>query len=279
MHPSRDIEQPLGALRRWTAEHGAELVQIPLSSRPRRVAEEGRVEDCQLIVSIGGDGTMLAAVRVAMADERPVLGVACGSLGALTNVEEDGVIAALDRIDAGDWRPHRLPALEVRRSEGDSFLALNDFAVVRAGQGQIRVSAVVDGTLYARFAGDGCVVSAPVGSSAYALAAGGPLIAPGTDAFLLTPLPAHGGFSPPLVIAAHLTLELEVAGGYGGARVEVDGQVTGLEVSVLRISLRPDVAVVVGFPDQESFLTGLRRRGVIRDSPRIVADEARGLTR
>jgi NAD+ kinase len=275
VHPTRAVEAPLSALREWTAKHGAELVQIQVPGNNRAVTKRGRPEDCDLIVSIGGDGTMLAATRVALGARRPVLGVACGSLGALTGVPGDGVARALDRFAGQDWTPRRLPGLEVGLTNGAELLALNDIAIVRAGQGQIRATATVDQSLFARFAGDGCIVSTAIGSSAYALAAGGPLLAPGADAFLLTPLSPHGGVCPPLVIGAGSRLQLETSIGYGGGRIEVDGQVTDLEVGAMHIGLRSDVATVVGFPDQESIITRLRRRKIIIDSPRILAEEGR----
>ena len=86
---------------------------------------------------------------------------------------------------------------------------------MRAGIGQLRVTSRVNGVLFTRLAGDGCIVSTPIGSSAYALAAGGPLLAPETDAYVLTPLPTHGGSRLPLVIGAGSRLELELSAGLG----------------------------------------------------------------
>ena len=125
-------------------------------------------------------------------------------------------------------------------------------------------------------AGDGCVVSTPLGSSAYGLSAGGPLLAPGTNAFVFTPLYAHGGVCPPLVVSSDSKLQLITAPGYGGARIEVDGRPIHAQVQELTVTLRPAVATVVGFDDQEQFLTGLRRRKIIADSPRFLAEDARG---
>jgi NAD+ kinase len=139
----------------------------------------------------------------------------------------------------------------------------------------VRISARIDNVLFARFAGDGCIVSTPVGSSAYTLAAGGALLPFGLDAFILTALPAHGGFRPPLVIQEDSELELEVDPGYGGARLEVDGQLRDLPAHLLKIHLRSKAATVVGFDDQPPFLSQLRGRGVITDSPRILAEDAR----
>jgi NAD+ kinase len=275
VHPTRDLDEPLKAVRAWAEAHEVDVVQVPVPSRQRDVAPEGAVEDCDVIVSIGGDGTMLAATRAAMAARRPVLGVACGSLGALTSVGADQVEQALERFRSWDWEPRRLPALEIRPDGGEDLLALNDLAIVRAGQGQIRVRAEVDGVLYARFAGDGGIVSTAVGSSAYSFAAGGPLFAPGADGFLLTPLPSHGGSHPPVVIGPGSRLRLVIDGGFAGARLELDGQRLDREAGAMEISLRGEVATLVSFSDQEPLLGGLRRRGIITDSPRIVVDDER----
>jgi NAD+ kinase len=252
------------------------VVQVPIAGQGRRVAEPGDADQCDLIVSIGGDGTMLAAVRAAALAGRPVLGVACGSLGALTTVAAPDLSRALDRFATGDWTPDSLPALEVKREDGDGLTAFNDVSIVRAGIGQVRTVAAADGNLFCRIAGDGCIVSTPLGSSAYALAAGGPLLAPGVDGYLLTPLPTHGGFCPPLVVGPGSELRVEVsAAGLGGARLEVDGQIIGEHSGALSISMRHDVVTRVGFSDGESLITGLRRRQVIFDSPRILADDDR----
>jgi NAD+ kinase len=275
VHPSRTIDRPLRLLREWSAAHGVEMVQIAASYSQRRVAEEGDAAASDLIVSIGGDGTTLAALRSAAAAERPVLGIACGSLGALATVTVPDVTRCLDRFSRGEWRPRFFPALSVTRGDEGPLFALNDVAVVRAGGGQVRVTAHVDGSLYARIAGDGVVVSTPIGSSGYTTSARGPLILTGVDGFVFTPLPTHGGFCPPLVIGPNSLLQLDVSPGFGGARLEVDGQVASDRAGALTIGLRPGAARMVTFPDQETLLAGLRRRGIIVDSPRVAADRDR----
>ncbi|MGZ4481607.1 MAG: NAD(+)/NADH kinase [Gaiellales bacterium] len=286
VHPSRNIERPLDRLRSWAQERGVSVVQVqvPIAGPERMVAEPGEPDDCDLLVSIGGDGTMLAAIRAAVAADLPVLGVTCGSLGVLTSVTADGLPAALERFRQEDWTPRVLPALTVARSDGPDLFAVNDVCVVRDGIGQVRVTSRVDGVLFTRLAGDGCVVSTATGSSAYALAAGGPLLTPEADAYLLTPLATHGGFSQPLVIAGRSQLTLEIAtgvggaagaAGVGGARLEIDGQIVASDPQALTIGLRPGVATLVGFADQEPLFHALRRRQIITDSPRVVADAPR----
>ena len=275
VHPSRNVDGPLQALERWASTHNVELIRLELIGRPREPAGNAEIADYDLIVAIGGDGTTLAAIRAAAAAGRPVMGVACGSLGVLTTVAANRVAPALERFRVDTWQPRPLPALEIERDDGATLLAFNDVVAVRGGQGQVRTTVHVDGVLYARFAGDGWIVSTPVGSSAYALASGGPLLAPGTDAFTLTPLPTHGGFCPPLVAPAGSRLRLDTAAGYGGARLEVDGQVADTRTGSLTITLRPAVVTIVDFAEDEPMLTGLRRRQIIIDSPRILAEDAR----
>jgi NAD+ kinase len=193
----------------------------------------------------------------------------------LTSVAARGLVEAIERFSRGEWVPWSLPALEAMRESGPQLFALNDIVVVRASAGQLRLIIEVDGSVFARIAGDGCIVSTPVGSSAYALAAGGPLIAPDLDALLVTPLPTHGGSCPPLVVAAGASLRLDPMPGHGTPRLELDGQVSDPLVGPLTVNLRAGVATVVSFPDQEPLLSVLRERQIVTDSPRILAEDAR----
>ena len=275
IHPSRDISVPLQELTRWAADHGAEIGQVALDGAPRRVAEPVAAADCGLLVSIGGDGTMLATIRAGMTAGRPVLGVASGSLGVLTRVAPGAVGEALDRFWADDWVARELPGLEIVRDGHQPIVALNDLAILRAGIGQIRVAAHIDGVLAGRVAGDGLIVATPLGSSAYSLAAGGPLLGLDSTGYVLTPLPTHGGSVPPIVVGPQARVTLDVWRGYGGARLEIDGQIDTSPPDRLELVLRPAVARVVAFADDEPLLSVLRRRGIVVDSPRIVLDELR----
>jgi NAD+ kinase len=275
VHPTRNLDEPLRLLGEWTQQHGIEVVQLTTSYPQRRVAAEGEASDCDLIVSIGGDGTTLAALRAGAVADRPVLGIACGSLGALANVKVEGAARAFERFTQGEWIPRTFPALSIARPQSEPLFALNDVAVVRESGGQVKLTAVVDGTLFARMAGDGAVVSTPIGTSGYGISAGGPLFLPHVDGFVFTPLPKHGGFAPPLVIAASSELAIDVAGAFAGARLEIDGQVAGVCLGTLTITFKPAVATQVSFEDQEPLLAGLRRRGILLDSPRLVAEADR----
>lgn len=147
--------------------------------------------------------------------------------------------------------------------------------VVRAGAGQVTVTIEVDGEPYAAFGGDGLIASTQAGSSAYTFAAGGPLVAPGAEAFVLTQLAPHGGSVRPVVLGAGSRARIEVDPGYGGARAEVDGQPATLDAHTFGLSLAPAHARLVRVGGEEGLLAGLRRRGIVADSPRVVARAAR----
>lgn len=275
VHPTRDLDRALGAVRAWTADRGVDVVQIDAGKPREGLAPWGEAADCDLVVAVGGDGTVLAAVRAGAQAGRPVLGVSCGSLGALATVSAGNVGPALDAVQAGDWVARMLPALIVVPDGAQEQTAVNDVVVVRNGSGQIAVSLSVDGERYAEFTGDGVLLSTPVGSSAYTLAAGGPILAAGVDAVVVTPLAAHGGCIPPLVAAAGSTVRVEVEAGHTGARAELDGRPAVLGADAFEVTLRPGHAELVSLGDEEPQLRGLRRRGILLDSPRMVARAAR----
>jgi NAD+ kinase len=222
------------------------------------------------LLAIGGDGTTLSALHAGAPTSRPVLGVALGSVGVLTSVTAERVAAALDQVAFGRWTPVAVPGLALAWGEVNGGVAINDVVLVRDGPGQILVSITVDGVLYARLAGDGVVVASALGSSAYTMAAGGPLLAPGAEGMTVTPLATHGGSCPPLVAgnASHLTFTIEP--GYGGARCELDGRPAVMEGSLLTVRHRRDYATLVTLAEEEPRLTGLRRRGLVLDSPRAL---------
>jgi NAD+ kinase len=275
VHPRRDVDGPLQTIRDWASQHGVALGQVPIPGQPRRIAELVDVASCDLVLAVGGDGTTLAALHAAAPASRPVLGVACGSIGVLTSVRAVSVASGLDQVAAGNWKPRHLPGLAIAGETGEVGVAVNDFAVTRLGVGQLITGIKVDDELYARTAGDGVVVATPLGSSAYTMAAGGPILAPGTQGMVVTPVASHGGVAPPLVVGPDSRVRLSVEPGYGGARIEIDGQEQLTPPLDVTVSLRREYATLVALADQEPLLTGLRRRGLVTDSPRILVRDAR----
>ena len=190
VHPTRAVDRALATLTQWAGAHGVDVVQLAVDGdHHREHATTGTLQDGDLVVAVGGDGTVLAALRAAAAKSAPVLGVACGSLGALTAVGADQLAEKLGLVWAGEWTARSLPALAIGGAAGapDDWAA-NDWVVTRRGAGQLVADVSVDDELYVRIAGDGLVVATALGSSAYSMAAGGPVLALGTAAYLCTPL-------------------------------------------------------------------------------------------
>jgi NAD+ kinase len=275
VHPTRRVERVLEEIGAWASARGVAVGQVPVPWQTRQLADPVEAAACDLLVALGGDGTALAALHAGAPSSRAVLGVACGSVGALMSVSADRVPWALEQIAAGRWTPTAVPALEVGWDEPRGAVAINDLVVIRDGPGQILVSVAVDGVLYARVAGDGMVVATPLGSSAYTLAAGGPILAPGAEGMAITPLAPHGGSCPPLVAGIGSRVTLTVEPGHGGVRHEVDGRRTEIAGRRLTVAGRADYATLVSLAEGEPRLTGLRRRGLVLDSPRVLVRDGR----
>jgi NAD+ kinase len=279
VHPRRRLDAALATVRDWAERQGAEVFQVDSPGQEREVAPRGEASVCDLVIALGGDGTTLAALHAAAPVNRPVLGVACGSLGALTAVTADRLDDALDRVAAGEWRPRLLPALAAARDGDEPLRAINDLVLVRAAAGQVTVEIELDGERYVSFAGDGLVASTPLGSTAYTLAAGGPMLTAGALAMVLTALSPHGGVVPPLVTGAETRVQLHFDSGNGGARVELDGQVHAelepLQPVTLSLRLVAEHATLVSLGEHEPLIAGLRRRRLLMDSPRVLARDDR----
>ena len=280
IHPSRPIDEALRTLREWAEAHGVDVVQLELPPGNRQVADLGDAGPCDLVVALGGDGTVLTALRASAPTGVPVLGVACGSLGALTATPAEGIGDALDRFETGDWIARELPALGIESDAGSSAWAINDFTVSRGETGQLVAEISVDGELYVRLAGDGVILATVTGSSAYSMAAGGPVIAAGTEAFVCTPLAMHGGCAPPLVVAGDAVVEVLVHRGFARFGTDIDGHPHELAGERFEIRRHAEKVRLVSFgEDSGRRLTSLRARGLITDSPRLLARDAREVAR
>jgi NAD+ kinase len=271
VHPTRPVEAALETLRDWTRSHEVELVQVYAGERQPRVAPYGRMNRCDLVAAIGGDGTTLRALHAAATSHTPVIGVAYGSLGVLTSVPATELVTALDRFAAGEWRPRRLPGLTVVTAQGQRSQAINDLVLLRGGGTQLIVHVFVEDQLYCRLAGDGVIVATPLGSSAYSMAAGGSIVVEGTKAFLCTPLAMHGGCAPPIVVPSDRELRLDVVQGFGGFQLDIDGHRLKTPANSFTVRCLDDYVTMVAFSDQPTDLRDLRQRGLIADSPRVAA--------
>lgn len=205
--------------------------------------------DADLVVTLGGDGTMLRAVGMVDGAAVPLLGVNLGVLGYLTEVEPPELPEALARFvagpDVGDWHlDHRLMVdIEVRRAVRGAatqrWRALNEVVVEKHESGHtVRLLARIAGEPFTSYAADGLIVATPTGSTAYSLSARGPVVSPHLRALLLTPVSPHMLFDRTLVLDPSESVELEVA-GHRPAELAVDGQVVATLESGDVVTCRP----------------------------------------
>ncbi|MDG4801830.1 NAD(+)/NADH kinase [Micromonospora sp. WMMD980] len=212
----------------WAARHGKTLAvraedrhRVPASVEAVPADELAAHSDA--LISIGGDGTMLGALRLAVRDPKPVLGVHLGRVGFLVEVQPPDLPRALERLVSHDFtvESHACLACDVC---GDDVVAFNDIALVRQpGAGFVTATLAVDGQRYGYYRCDALVVSTPTGSTAYSYAAGGPLISPATEALVVTPSAPMAGISRSVLLSPHESVHLELRPDSAPVAVEMDG--------------------------------------------------------
>lgn len=180
-----------------------------------------------LVLSLGGDGTMLRAVELATADDVPVLGINLGRLGYLTEVEPAGVRMALKRFLAGSYSVEermRLDVAVVRDGRREEAGALNEAVVEKSEMGHtVRLDVHLDGRPFISYIADGLILATPTGSTAYAFSVRGPIIDPRHRAVLMAPVAAHMLFDRPMVLRPDCEVTVTVTGDRT-AGISVDGR-------------------------------------------------------
>ena len=277
LHPQRDSAEAVDAVLGWAAGNGAEILGIGDEIKRLNCAatavsgiELGRRSD--LLVSLGGDGTMLRAMRLADGQRAPVLGVNLGKLGFLAEVDVPDLPMALSAIDRKDFTVE--PRLAIDAVIGSvTVTAFNDVAAVRVpGQGSAVVAVRVAGQPFVSYAADAVIVATPTGSTAYSFSAGGPIISPSVEALLVTPAAPHSAYNRGVVLSVADTVTLELLPSSGRLAIEVDGQVSchvdpGQSIDVRS---RPGGARVVRL-GRTTFYQRARRKLRITDSAEISA--------
>jgi NAD+ kinase len=209
----------------------AEGVEIDFGLLPvSRVPEAELARGADLLVAVGGDGTMLHAARMAAAVAVPVLGINRGRLGFLADVGPDRMLESVDDALEGRCLPETRMLLEAQvQFDGrhTSALALNDIVVAKRETGRmLDLRTWVDGTYVNTHGGDGFIVSTSTGSTAYALSCGGPIVHPSLAAIVLVPICPHTLSDRPIVVGADSIVEIELADRFEArAQVVCDGMV------------------------------------------------------
>jgi NAD+ kinase len=253
LHPERDCADAMGTVTSWARARKVEILglagEVERIDGHATVVEPARLAECaDLIVSLGGDGTMLRAMRLSRGSRSPVLGVNLGRLGFLAEIDIPELAGALSAIDE-----HRFtvePRSGVRaKFPGQDTAAFNDIALVRipGADGSAAVELTVEGHSFVRYAADAVIVATPTGSTAYNFSAGGPIVSPRAEGLLVTPVAPHSAFNRALFLSAGERLALTVLASSGELAVEADGLVVGhlQPGDLVELTLLPAAAQVV----------------------------------
>jgi NAD+ kinase len=232
LHPRRDCPDVIKTITGWAAGRNVEVLGLPgevgrADGAVAAVDPDDLQRRSDLIVSLGGDGTMLRAMRMSRVERTPVLGVNLGRLGFLAEIDIPELDDALCAIDK------HLFSYEARGGvhavvEEINEIAFNDIALARVpGNGMAVVQLHVEGHPFVRYAADAVVVATPTGSTAYSFSAGGPIVSPSADGLLVTPVAPHSTFNRALFMSSSEKLTLEVLPTSGDLAVEADGVLVG----------------------------------------------------
>jgi len=182
------------------------------------------------VTALGGDGTLLRAARALAGSDTPILGVNLGSLGFLTECYMEELTPALEKLDAGQFEIEQRRLVEARATakpnQQVTLKALNEIVIDRGIVSRVvDLALYIDGEHVGSFVADGLIVSTPTGSTAYSLAAGGPIVTPGLEAFIATPLCPHTLSARPIIFPCERELKIVASSDAAEVKVTADGQV------------------------------------------------------
>jgi NAD+ kinase len=217
-------ENVVRELATWLKNHGiAPLIEQGIEVNGADCVKDAEAAaNCELMLALGGDGTILRAVHLMGERQKPVLGINLGSLGFLTETSQGEMWQTLEQTAAGRFIVEERAVIE-GKTGGQSFFALNDFDI-RVPSRLVELTVSVGGEFLSRYYADGMLISTPTGSTAYSLAAGGPIVEPTMEVMVITPICPHTLSIRPMIVPMDKTVEVTVHGKREEAIMVVDGQ-------------------------------------------------------
>ncbi len=229
-----EVAEIMPGLIQWLRGHGYDFIVDPetvahAAGAPQVARTEMAARKLEFVIVLGGDGTLLSAARAVAKAGIPILGINLGALGFLTEVPLEELYPTLESIQNGSCTIHQRSMVHCEVSRSGSVIAtydaLNDVVV---GKGTIarlnHCDVYIDKIFVSRYQADSLIVSSPTGSTAYSLAAGGPILMPDVEAFVITPVSAHSLTHRPLVVRDTSEIEIVVMTGEEEAYLSIDGQ-------------------------------------------------------
>ncbi len=185
-------------------------------------------ESIDFALSVGGDGTFLTTASLVGHLDIPILGINCGHLGYLAEVQTDNIDAVLDQLITNNYTIEQRRMLEVTCQQGGKIVspyALNEVAILKSGlSSMITIDVSLNGEFLHKYKADGLLVATPTGSTAYNLSVGGPLLEPHVNAIILTPVATHSLNIRPLVVLDDSKIDVKISSRNGNYLLSVDGR-------------------------------------------------------
>ncbi|MCM4078463.1 NAD(+)/NADH kinase [Paractinoplanes hotanensis] len=281
LHPRRDCGSAIEAIVQWAERRNVTVLGLHdeidrIDCEAVAVTPEEMVERAGLLVSLGGDGTMLRTMRLVEGRKTPVLGVNVGRLGFLAEVDLPDLPAALTAIDEHKFTIEARTAVRTKLPDGREVSAFNDIAMVRVpGDGLAAIGISVEKKNFVNYAADAVIVATPTGSTAYSFSAGGPIVSPNVEGLIVTAAAAHSSFNRPLMLALQEQLDLDVLPTSGRLAIEVDGIVEGYAGPDDRLCIEPvpSAAQVIRL-GRTSFYERARRKLRVEGSAQVGVPDA-----
>ena len=267
-----DVARVVPPLVNWLQAHGAEVICDsetgdciqPLAAQTRKREE---IPGCiDLLIVLGGDGTLLSAARLTADCRVPILAVNLGGLGFLTTVPQDEIYSILEELFSGQHHISERVMLDAEIIRAGAVIrrqiALNDAVLNKAALARIMdVELRVDGEYVTTYKADGLILSTPTGSTAYSLAAGGPIVYPSVEAFVVSPICPHTLTNRPIVIPDSATIEIDFKAEDDAVFLTLDGQI-GIELvsgDHIRVRKAPNKLLLVR-PAKKTYFQILRSK-------------------
>ncbi|MEX0778579.1 MAG: NAD(+)/NADH kinase [Balneolales bacterium] len=220
--------------------------------------ETPAIRACDVVVSVGGDGTMLWAARRVGNYGKPILGVNSGRMGFLANIQQEKIIEAFNYLIDGKYELDKRYLLEATTEHGETFLAFNEFLFSKTGRASmITLVARLDDLVINKYWADGIIVSTPTGSTAYNLSAGGPIVMPETNVVTLTPISPHTLTTRPLVLPSNKNISITVDPPGQEVLFSNDGKICEVEGPLTFVNIKQSDYTIdlVKLPGQDYFKT------------------------
>ena len=226
-------DEAVRRLSRWLSARGLQVIVpphvLPVPPGTRVIERDDLAGHCDLVIVLGGDGTLLSTARRVYPRRVPVLGVNFGGLGFLTDITIEDMFPALERVFSGDYRSEsrimlRAAILDPEGRQRDRCFAMNDVVIHETGHRLLSLIPQIGTSEMGEVKADGLIVSTPTGSTAYSLSAGGPIVAPTLRALIATPICPHNLSMRPILFPSDETLTVRFQPPEARVQVVADGQ-------------------------------------------------------